>query len=367
MSLYFTGFGVCCPLFHAVPLWGGYYGFAMHYQESIGLRYPKGPLATTTVWTLAGASILASTIFSLLLFLSIDDNLVMKWLFGSLAVIFEAGKFYAWYEFGERRAHRNYSGALSALVFYLVLAVISIGGSIGGINSATNSAQEHIAIEQAKVNAYDRQIAAIDNQIALNNLAAEKYIEMERIATGVTRIQEENKRLREEQQKLAIERDSLPPVAQGSIIGLIESMANLLGVDTKAAQLGLVVFLSVLLDFFAAFFVGVIGEELRFRHFWRAHSPMTIDAITEPLTSMTPVLTLPQAVDVPLEGEATLSVPEQVAKALAEKLLPCSKKAVARHFGLPAEEVDGIFAALMETGQLGKKANNHYHWVGAVA
>ncbi|MFP3345650.1 hypothetical protein R0J87_24515, partial [Halomonas sp. SIMBA_159] len=33
----------------------------------------------------------------------------------------------------------------------------------------------------------------------------------------------------------------------------------------EAAQLGLVIFLSVLLDFFAAFFVGLIGEELRFR------------------------------------------------------------------------------------------------------
>ena len=337
----------------------------MHYQESIGLRYPKGPLATATVWTLAGASILASTVFSLLLFLSIDDNVVMKWLFGSLAVIFEAGKFYAWYEFGERRAHRNYPGALSALVFYLVLAVISIGGSIGGINSATNSAQEHIAVEQAKVNTYNRQIAAIDNQIALNNLAAEKYIEMERIASGVTRIQQENKRLREEQQRLAAERDSLPPVAQGSIVGLIESMANLLGVDTKAAQLGLVVFLSVLLDFFAAFFVGVIGEELRFRHFWRGHSPLTIDAISEPIANIAPVLALQQTMADDLDAEPEpLSVPQQVAKALAGKSLPCSKRAVARQFGLMAEEVDAIFADLMANGQLGKKANNHYHWIG---
>ncbi|MGI2257843.1 Preprotein translocase subunit SecY [Shewanella sp. GXUN23E] len=339
----------------------------MHYQDSIGLRYPKGPLATTTVWSLAGASILASTIFSLLLFLSIDDNPVMKWLFGSLAVIFEAGKFYAWYEFGERRAHRNYPGALSALMFYLVLAVISIGGSIGGINSATNSAQEHIAIEQAKVNAYDRQIAAIDNQIALNNLAAEKYIEMERIATGVTRIQEQNKRLREEQQRLAAERDSLPPVAQGSIIGLIDSMANLLGVDTRAAQLGLVVFLSVLLDFFAAFFVGVIGEELRFRHFWRVHRPLTIDAISEPLPSITPVLTLQSMPADSDNHEPELSLSEQVSQALANRALPCSKRAVAKHFGLMTEEVDTLFAELLASGQLGKKANNHYHWIGTEA
>ncbi len=125
-----------------------------------------------SVYTFTGAAILASTIFSLLLFLSIDDNPMMQALFGGLAIIFEAGKFYAWYEYGERRAHRNYGGAITALVFYSVLAAISIGGSIGGINSATNSAQSHISVEQAKIEAFNRQIASIDKQIELNNIAA---------------------------------------------------------------------------------------------------------------------------------------------------------------------------------------------------
>ncbi|MCQ4504649.1 Preprotein translocase subunit SecY, partial [Vibrio parahaemolyticus] len=77
--------------------------------------------------------------------------------------------------------------------------------------SATNRAQSHISVEQAKIDAFNRQIASIDKQIELNNIAAQKYIEMERIATGVTRILEQNKTLREEQQRLAMEHDSLPP------------------------------------------------------------------------------------------------------------------------------------------------------------
>ncbi len=229
-----------------------------------------------SVYTFTGAAVVTSTVFSLLLFLSIDDNPLMKALFGTLAIIFEAGKFYAWYEYGERRAHRNYTGALTALVFYLVLAAISIGGSIGGINSATNKAQGVISIQEAKVAAYDRQIAALDKQIELNNLAAQKYIEMERIATGVTRIQEQNNRLREEQIRLATERDSLPPVSQGSAIGLIDSLAKAFDVSQQAAQFGLVVFLSILLDLFAAFFVGVIGEELRFRRFYQSHADFDV-------------------------------------------------------------------------------------------
>lgn len=329
-----------------------------------------------SVYSFTGAAILASTIFSLLLFLSIDDNPLMKWLFGALAIIFEAGKFYAWYEYGERKAHRNFSGAASALCFYLVLAAISIGGSIGGINSATNTAKSHVAIEQAKVDAYNRQIAAIDDQITLNNQAAEKYIQMERIATGVQRIQEQNKKLRQEQQRLAMERDNLPPVAQGSVLGLIDSLAKAFHVSAPDAQLGLVVFLSVLLDFFAAFFVGVIGEENRFRHYYRRFGAFTIDAYAEPVPAgfltdqREDTLGEMTTADVsneeaPAEPPKTLA--EKVMEALSSESIPCTKRAVAKHFSVPAEEVDSLFSDFMERGYLGKKANNHYHWVGETA
>ncbi|CAH1595877.1 MULTISPECIES: hypothetical protein [Vibrio] len=341
----------------------------MKYEQQIGYRYPKGRFAMVSVYAFTGAAILASTIFSLLLFLSIDENPMMQALFGGLAIIFEAGKFYAWYEYGERRAHRNYAGALTALVFYLVLAAISIGGSIGGINSATNSAQSHISVEQAKVEAYNRQIASIDKQIELNNMAAQKYIEMERIATGVSRIQEQNKKLREEQQRLATERDSLPPVAQGSVIGLIDSLAKAFGTTSSQAQLGLVVFLSILLDFFAAFFVGLIGEENRFRHYFRRNDGITLANVRD--IELEPAGYLPHIkeeeqpeMSVPIEPEEPKTLLEQVSDALKGHQVTCTKKAVAKQFRLSAEEVDKVFEELAELGLVGKKANHHYHWIG---
>ncbi|MGR5132517.1 Preprotein translocase subunit SecY [Vibrio alfacsensis] len=342
----------------------------MKYEQQIGYRYPKGRFAMVSVYAFTGAAILASTIFSLLLFLSIDENPMMQALFGGLAIIFEAGKFYAWYEYGERRAHRNYTGALTALVFYLVLAAISIGGSIGGINSATNTAQSHISVEQAKVEAYNRQIASIDNQIELNNMAAQKYIEMERIATGVTRIQEQNKKLREEQQRLAMERDSLPPVAQGSVIGLIDSLAKAFGTTSSQAQLGLVVFLSILLDFFAAFFVGLIGEEQRFRQFFHRYGGVTLanvrDIEPEPAGYL-PHIKEDDQVDAAqsTEPEEPKTLIDQVSEALKEHQITCTKKAVSKQFRLSAEEVDKVFEQLSELGLVGKKANHHYHWVGS--
>ncbi|MBY6185503.1 Preprotein translocase subunit SecY [Marinobacter hydrocarbonoclasticus] len=344
----------------------------MKYAQQIGYRYPKGRFAMVSVYAFTGAAILASTIFSLLLFLSIDENPMMQALFGGLAIIFEAGKFYAWYEFGERRSHRNLSGAATALVFYLVLAVISIGGSIGGINSATNTAQSHLSVEQAKIDAYNRQIASIDQQIALNNLAAEKYIEMERIATGVSRIQEQNNALRQEQQRLAMERDSIPPVAQGSVLGLIDSLAKAFGTTSQQAQLGLVVFLSILLDFFAAFFVGLIGEEQRFRHYWRRHehnleaqSDQQAPEREEPAGYL-PYLESGESSSAVDAGQTEQEKPllERVSEALDGRRILCTKKAVARHFTLSSDEVNDLFDELMTLGLVGRKANHHFQWIG---
>lgn len=325
-----------------------------------------------TVYSFTGASIFASIIFSLLLFLSIDEDPVMQLLFGGLAVIFELGKFFAWYEFGERRARRNYTGAFSAFAFYAVLAAISIGGSVGGINSATNKAQGHVNVQQSKISTYNMQIDAIEKQIELNNIAAEKYIQMERIATGVARIQKENDQLRRQQQALASERDSLPVVNQGSVIGLIDSLAKSLNVQTQTAQLGLVIFLSVLLDFFAAFFVGLIGEELRFRNQFRRINPITIDAFESAEPKEPELLTNtmeasngaePTAVQ-EVEPELPKSPYEKAIEALSSNQVNCTKRAVTRFLKINSEEVDDIFKQLLDEGIVSKKPNNHYQWHG---
>ncbi len=325
----------------------------MSKNNKAGMRHPKGAFAMSVVYSFTGASILASIIFSLLLFLSIDDDPWMKALFGALAVIFELGKFFAWYEFGERMARRNLSGAFSAFTFYAVLAAISIGGSIGGINSATNTAQRHVDVQQSKVNGFNLQISAIEKQIALNNVAAEKYIEMQRIATGVARIQSENAKLRQEQVKLALERDSIPVASQGSVLGLLGSIGEGLNISAAAAQLGLVVFLSVLLDLFAAFFVGLIGEELRFK---RTRESMEKDK--------KPADSEEQAVVLSPKTPEPDSIYQKVVYALTQGEVRCSKKAVASQLNITGEEVDRVFATLLKQGLVTQKPNRHFNWQG---
>ncbi|EAS66318.1 hypothetical protein [Photobacterium angustum] len=332
-----------------------------------------------TVYSFTGAAILASIIFSLLLFLSIDDDPLMKFLFGGLAVIFELGKFFAWYEVGERKARRNYTGTLSAFTFYAVLAAISIGGSIGGINSATNKAQSEVNVQKSKINAFNMQIEAIEKQIDLNNVAAEKYIQMERIASGVARIQKQNDELRKQQQKLAMERDSIPVVSQGSVLGLIDSLAESLHVTPQAAQLGLVVFLSVLLDFFAAFFVGLIGEENRFRHQYRHNKVLEMAGYNEyeqpkllehfdPSTVGTSEVNVhepePEPEEIIVEPELPKTPYELAIDALSHNKVNCSKRAVSKFLNISTDEVDSIFKQLLDEGIVSKKPNNHYQWHG---
>ncbi|HDO1320536.1 Preprotein translocase subunit SecY [Aeromonas veronii] len=323
-------------------------------QDSSTLRYPKGWFALTTVYSFTGLAILASIIFSLLLFLSIDDNPLMKWLFGGLAIIFELGKFYVWYEYGERKARRDLSGAFWSLLFYSVLAAISIGGSIGGINSATNTVLSQQARHERELARFDEQIASIERQIQLNEEAARKYIELERISSGVSSLQHANTKLRLQQDELRQQRDAKPVNEQSSMLGLMSSLADGVGMSISQVQFLLVCFLSVLLDVFGAFFVSLIGEENRFRRMWRwqqdqarreAQAALAMAAQPEPI----------------MPPEPAPEVLAQVRGALMSGELKCSKRSVAQALSLSLEEVDRVFHHLLSQGVLGQGSNRHYY------
>ena len=321
-------------------------------QATAALRYPKGWFALTTVYSFTGLAILASIVFSLLLFLSIDDNPLMKWLFGGLAIIFELGKFYVWYEYGECKARRDLGGAFWSLLFYSVLAAISIGGSIGGINSATNTILSQQARHEREIARFDEQIASIERQIQLNEEAARKYIEMARISSGVSGLQQANTKLRLKQDELRQERDAKPLNEQSSMLGLMSSLADGVGMSISQVQFLLVCFLSVLLDAFGAFFVSLIGEENRFRRQWlwqrqREHAEAVAASPVEPV-----------AVGKPAPAPVLV---ERVRVALESGELKCSKRRVAEVLAMPLEEVDRVFQHLLAQGVLGQGSNRHYH------
>lgn len=318
------------------------------------LRHPKGWFALTTVYSFTGLAILASIVFSLLLFLSIDDNPVMKWLFGGLAIIFELGKFYVWYEYGECKARRDLGGAFWSLLFYSVLAAISIGGSIGGINSATNTVLSQQAHHERVIARFDEQIASIERQIQLNEEAARKYIEMARISSGVSGLQQANTRLRLQQDELRQERDAKPVNEQSSMLGLMSSLADGMGISIGQVQFLLVCFLSILLDAFGAFFVSLIGEENRFRRqwLWQQAREKRVEPQAEPQLAVSQPAGRP---------EPEPEVIAQVRSGLESGELKCSKRGVAEALSLSLEEVDRVFQHLLSQGVLGQGSNRHYH------
>ncbi|MCH7371437.1 MULTISPECIES: Preprotein translocase subunit SecY [Aeromonas] len=318
-------------------------------QDTAALRYPKGWFALTTVYSFTGLAILASIVFSLLLFLSIDDNPLMKWLFGGLAIIFELGKFYVWYEYGECKARRDLGGAFWSLLFYSVLAAISIGGSIGGINSATNTILSQQARHERELARFDEQIASIERQIQLNEEAARKYIEMARISSGVSGLQQANTQLRLKQDELRQERDAKPLNEQSSMLGLMSSLADGVGMSISQVQFLLVCFLSILLDAFGAYFVSLIGGENRFRRQWQRQQAH-VEAVA--------VSAEPLVVSKPAPAPALVA---RVRAVLESGELKCSKRKVAEALALPLEEVDRVFQHLLAEGVLGQGSNRHYH------
>ena len=131
-------------------------------------------------------------------------------------------------------------------MFYVVLAAISIGGSIGGISSATNTAHRQEDVRQRIEQSYNLRIEAIEQEIKSNDEAARRYIELNRIATGYTKMMKINQQLRAQQQALRDERDTRPVSHQTSMLGLIGGIADGLKMSVEQAQFWLVVALSLL-------------------------------------------------------------------------------------------------------------------------
>ncbi|GHA07821.1 hypothetical protein [Oceanisphaera arctica] len=312
----------------------------MHYQ-----RLPKGHFALSVVYLITGASIAASMVFSLLLFLSLEQGLLMKLMFGGLALVFEVGKFYIWYEMGERTNRGDSMGSLKALCFYAVLSGLSIAGSVGGINAATNTLMKGDEAKAAEVQSYNDKIVSLDREIEINEQAAQAYIDMKRIANGMTEMLARNQDLRARQDELRRERDQVAITSQSSLMGLMSSLADGLGWPLARVQFGIVAALSVLLDFFAAFFISLLGEETRFR---RSQRQQEQQAATTSVVPAQPAV--PARPDYYHELVARLQAGE----------LRCAKGAVSRMLEKPLEEVEDIFHWLLQDGIVYRKPNRHF-------
>ena len=312
----------------------------MHYQ-----RLPKGYLALTVVYLVTGASIAASMVFSLLLFLSLEQGPLMKLMFGGLALVFEVGKFYIWYEMGERISRRDAAGAFKALCFYVVLAALSIAGSVGGINAATNTLLEGDAAKASEVQSYNDKIAGLDREIEINEQAAQAYIDMKRIANGMSAVLDRNIDLRRRQDALRHERDQVAMTSQSSLMGLMSSLAEGLGWPLSRVQFGIVAMLSMLLDFFAAFFIALLGEELRFRRNLQQSppaAPANASAEEAPAVAVRP------------------DYYHEVVNKLRAGDVRCAKGAVSRLLAKPMAEVEDIFHWLQQDDIVYRKPNQHF-------
>ncbi len=176
---------------------------------------------------------------------------------------------------------------------------------------------------------------------------------MARISSGVSGLQQANTKLRLRQDELRQERDAKPLGEQSSMLGLMSSLADGVGMSIGQVQFLLVCFLSILLDAFGAFFVSLIGEENRFRRqwMWQREKAQAEARVAAPTPE-------PPAISRPMPEPAVVA---QVRDALESGELKCSKRKVAEALSLSLEEVDRVFQHLLAQGVLGQGSNRHYH------
>ena len=135
------------------------------------------------------------------------------------------------------------------------------------------------------------------------------------------------------------------------------------------AQLALVVFLSILLDLFAAFFVGLIGEELRYKRSLANHKQLEqVKALeNEKLKEQnarhdqTQQLAIIEPEIIPSQADILF---QQALDLLNKGDIRCSKKAIGHVLEISSEEVNEIFTGLLEKGFVSQKANRHFNWHG---
>ena len=163
------------------------------------------------------------------------------------------------------------------------LAAISIGGSIGGINSATNTILNQQARHEREIARFDEQIASIERQIQLNEEAAR--ISRWRVSPAASAACSRPTLLRPRQTSCA--RAGRQALGEQSHAGVDEQPGGRGGMSTARCS-SCWSASSALLDAFGAYFVSPIGEENCFRRSWQWQREREVQPAPAPAVASRP-------------------------------------------------------------------------------
>ena len=224
------------------------------YQEKPDLR-----LLSVYAGTFLACSI--SIILSASLFASISDRFWYAVLFVGVAVVIEMGKFTVLPVMRQRWRQNNVSGFLTATALFVVLTLVSIMGSIGGLQSDTQSTRAEYDSHQMQYQSLKQQIANLQKQIELNNQSIARYQSLDRLTYGANPLLAENQGLMVQVKQVQSELSTLPAPKETAMLALLGALSEVFDSSVNTVQAWVFILLAVIVDAVAAFYLCLLQDQ----------------------------------------------------------------------------------------------------------
>ena len=189
----------------------------------------------------AGLSIIINAILTIALITSIATGAGAVALAVGVALLLELGK---WCAIVDR------SRLIGA-----VLVALSIGANWGALQTGVNGIRQDQQAAGLQLSAINEQLDALRAEMDQNNQAINAYIAMDRIKSGAAPIQERNRELQSDVNRLVAQRDRLPVSQPAELVALIDAMATMIGASVARVESVALFLFAALFDALGAYFL----------------------------------------------------------------------------------------------------------------
>ena len=320
----------------------------------------------------AGLSIIINAILTIALITSIATGAGAVALAVGVALLLELGK---WCAIVDR------SRLIGA-----VLVALSIGANWGALQTGVNGIRQDQQAAGLQLSAINEQLAALRAEMDQNNQAITAYIAMDRIKSGAAPIQERNRELQSDVNRLVAQRDRLPVSQPAELVALIDAMATMIGASVARVESVALFLFAALFDALGAYFL-IRCQTLRKKYVSEkivhtSGSTGATDSATDTQpdsrqaqpnqecnTTMEPVIVADSAAEPAVniiqlnEGDNQYG---QLKNAIVAGVLPPSQRAVLAHPDYPvgSDRVRRWFRRLERDGVIIKHRSNAYRLSG---
>ena len=272
-------------------------------------------------------SVSLSVLLSVALFYSIAGGVLWGVVFGLVGFVLSIAQFYLPLHIRAYIKNSNPAAVVGCSTLLLCLQIVSLAASVGGLGGSLDSVRGNI-------DNLETRRALIVKQIEQEQKRVDVLVSFDR-ASKAAPIQENITALR-------AELSALPDVANARAVSLVDTLANVAGVDAKTAASSIYIVVSVLLDAVAVFFLLAGTTNSGFLPL--SPQPVTLELDTVQATR-------------PKQGQ--LFEIETPYTAIVSGVCRLSVRAIRQHYGIGTEKAYKILDDLTAAGLVEKDSQTN--------